>query len=158
MATITAASVRTIRGTAVLATLILVLAFGNQAYVDWAHEHTSNGAWGFFLRELSWPAWSFSTEASIRTLLANDLKAILLIILAGVFATVLAGHLTGPGFRLFVGGWASYLFAGALAGFLAEFVQSASSLLGAFHWAAEGVTYGLFVGWIVGLATFLAKH
>lgn len=149
---------RTVTGTAVIAALILVLAFGNQAYVDWAHSNTSDDAWGYFLRQLAWPSWSFSTDASLRTLFADDLKALLVIILAGVFVALIIGPGAAPGARPFLRGWAGYLFAGALAGFVASFVQSTSSLLGAFEWASAGVTYGLFVGWLVGLATLVAKH
>src|ERR1700742_1206674 len=91
MAIATGGRVRTAAGTAVVAALILVLAFGNSAYVDWARNHTSNNAWGFFLRELAWPTWSFNSDESVRTIRANDLKAILLIVLTGIFVTLLAG-------------------------------------------------------------------
>jgi hypothetical protein len=50
------------------------------------------------------------------------------------------------------------MFAGALAGLLAAFIQTGASVLGAFTWAAGGAVYGLFVGWIVGLATFGARR
>jgi hypothetical protein len=50
------------------------------------------------------------------------------------------------------------MFAGALAGFLAAFIQVNASVLGAFTWAAGGVVYGLFTGWIVGLAVLGARR
>jgi hypothetical protein len=50
------------------------------------------------------------------------------------------------------------MFAGAVAGLIAAFVQVNASLLGAFQWAAAGAVYGLFVGWIIGLATFGARR
>jgi hypothetical protein len=97
----------------------------------------------------------------VRTILADDLKAILLIVFAGVFVTLLAGSQLSrarASLSQFLAGWAAYLFAGALAGLIAAFVQVNASLLGAFQWAAAGVVYGLFVGWIVGLATFGARR
>jgi len=83
----------------VLAALLLVIAFGNPAYTDWANNHTSNDAWGFLLKQLAWPTWSFSSDESVRTILANDVKAILLIVLTGVFIVTWClaprhGHLT----------------------------------------------------------------
>jgi hypothetical protein len=161
MAIATGGRVRTATGTAVVAALILVIAFGNSAYVDWASQHTSKDAWGFFLRELAWPSWSFSSDQSVRTILADDLKAILLIVLAGVFVTLLAGSQLSRArgsLSQFLAGWAAYMFAGAVAGLIAAFVQANASLLGAFQWAAAGVVYGLFVGWIVGLAPFGARR
>jgi len=88
MAVITGGRVRTATGTAVIAALILVLAFGNPAYVDWG------------------------------------------------------GH----------------MFAGAVAGLIAAFIQVNADLLGAFTWASAGAVYALFVGWIIGLATFGARR
>ena len=148
----TGGRVRTAPGTAVLAALVLVLAFGNPAYVEWANKNANaNSAWGFFLRTLAWPSWSFSSKESVQTLLANDVKALLLIILTGIFVAMLGG------LRLFMVGWGGYIFAAAVAGLLAAFIQANASLLGAFTWAAGGAVYGLFVGWIVGLATLAAR-
>jgi hypothetical protein len=147
MAVMTGGRVRTAPGTAVVAALILVLAFGNPAYVDWVNRNANaNSAWGFFLHTLAWPTWSFSSKESVQTLLANDIKALLLIILTGVFVALMVGS------RGFLAGWGGYIFAAAVAGFLAAFIQVNASLLGAFTWAAGGAVYGLFVGWIVGLA------
>jgi hypothetical protein len=161
MAVTTGGRVRTASGTAVIAALVLVLAFGNPAYVSWSKAHTSNNGWGFFLRQLAWPEWSFSSDQSVRTLLANDLKAILLIVFTGLFVTFLAGsQLSSAGGTVsqFLAGWGAYMFAGALAGLIAAFVQTGASVLGAFTWAAAGAVYGLFTGWIVGLATFGARR
>jgi len=155
MAVTTAGRVRTAPGVAVLVALILVLIFGSPAYVDWANRHAGNNAWGFFLKSLAWPAWSFSSTQSIQTVLATDIRAILLIVFTGLFVAALAGAQLAAargGLSQFLAGWGGYLFAGALAGFVAAFIQSNASVLGAFGWAASGVAYGLFVGWIIGLA------
>jgi hypothetical protein len=154
MVTTTAARVRTAPGTAVFAALILVLAFGNPAYVEWASNHTNpNTAGGFFLRELAWPAWAFSSGDAVRTILADDIRAILLIVLTGVFVAALAGAQLARArgtFSQFMAGWGGYIFAAAIAALLAGFVAG-SGLLGAFTAAGSGAVYGLFVGWIVGL-------
>src|SRR2546423_69857 len=156
MAVTTGGRVRTAPGTAVVAALILVLAFGNPAYVDWANRNASpNSAWGFFLKELAWPNWSFSSTESVQNVLAADIRAILLIVLTAVFVGLLAGaqlaSARGSGSQ-FLAGWAGYIFAGAFAGFLSAFILTHASLLSAFGWAASGAAYGLFTGWIVGFA------
>jgi hypothetical protein len=142
--------------------LILVLAFGNSAFRQWTEDHTSaNDAGGFLLRQLTWPAWSFSTTDSVRDLLATDLKALLLVVFTAVFLTLFA---VAPGWGLrgiisaIIIGWAAFLFAAALAGLLAAFFTADASLLGAFMWASTGAVYGLFVGWIVGLATLAFRR
>jgi hypothetical protein len=162
MAVMTGGRVRTAPGTTVFAALILVLAFGNPAYASWAKDHAAgSNAGDFLLRMLAWPSWSFSSSESVRNLLADDVKAILLIVLTGVFVSLLAGSQPARArsslSQLFAG-WAGYIFAGAGAGLLAAFIQTNASLLGAFQWTAEGAAYGLFVGWIVGLATFGARR
>jgi hypothetical protein len=157
MAVTTGGRVRTATGTAVIASLILVLAFGNPAYVSWSKDHASNGAWGYFLRQLAWPEWSFNSDQSIRTLLANDIKAILLIVFTGLLVSLMTGAQRGTAGQFF-DGWGSYVFAGALGGLIAAFVQANATLLGAFNWAAGGAVYGLFTGWILGLASFGAKR
>jgi hypothetical protein len=162
MAVTTGGRVRTAPGTAVVAAFILVLLFGSPVYVDWANRNAStHDSWGFFLKMLAWPSWSFSSEDSVQQVIANDIRAILLIVLTGVFVAVLAGSqlasARGSASQFFAG-WAGYIFAGAFAGFLAAFIAVNASLLGAFGWAAAGATYGLFVGWIVGFATLGARR
>src|SRR6266511_2006776 len=129
---------RTVTGAGTIVALILVLAFGNSAYRDWVNKSTSaNDAGGFFLRQLTWPAWSFSSNEPLRNLLAADLKALLLIVFTALFLSLLA---VSPGWGLrgtlgaIVTGWA------------------------AFSWAGGGAVYGLFVGWIVGLATLAFRR
>jgi hypothetical protein len=158
MAVTTGGRVRTATGTAVIAALVLVLAFGNPPYVSWAQDHASNTAWGYFVRQLAWPNWTFDSNDSVRNILATDLKVILLVAFTGLFVTVLVGSPSSRGFSQFLASWAGYLFAGALAGLIAAFVQVDASLRGAFDWASGGAVYGLFVGWIVGLASFAVKR
>lgn len=162
MALTTASRYRTATGTGVLVAVILVLAFGNPAFVDWAKNNTNeNTAGGWFVRLLTWPAWRFDSTKPVRDLIAADIKAILVI----VFTAMLLTALTGAQLSRAIGtisqllaGWSAYIFAGALAGLLAAFIQTHPSLLAAFQWAGAGAIYGLFVGWIVGLATFGARR
>ncbi len=164
MATTTAAPprFRTVTGAGTIVALILVLAFGNAAYRDWVNNHTgTNDAGGFFLRQLTWPAWSFDSNQPLRDLLATDLKALLLVVFTAVFLALLAVA-PGWGFRGVLGaiiaGWGGFIFAVALAGLLAAFLTAHASLLTAFTWAAAGAVYGLFVGWIVGLTTLAFRR
>jgi hypothetical protein len=153
---------RTVSSAGTVVALVLVAAFGNSAYRDWANAHTSNdNAGGFFLRQLTWPAWTFNSSLPVRDLLAADLRALLLIVFTALFLSLLAVA-PGWGFRGIVGaivaGWGAFMFAAALAGLIAAFFAANGSLLTAFGWAAGGVTYGLFVGWIVGLATLAFRR
>jgi hypothetical protein len=146
---------RTATGAGVIATVILVAVFGNQAFTEWVTRHTDGGTvWGWFLRILSWPAWAFgprdNSSAAARDLLSQDLRAILLIVFVALVLGVSAKSATGGG--AFVLGWASLIFGSALAAFLTTFIQAGSTWLGAFASAAGGSAYGLFVGWIVGIA------
>jgi len=151
---LTAARSRTTTGTGILAAAILVLAFGNPAYVDWVPDNTNpDTAGGWFLRLLAWPAWRFSSETPLRDLVAADLKAILLIAFTAVFLATFGGpRKSGGRASQLLANWAAYVFAAAVAGLVAAFLLTNPSLLGAFQEAGTGGTYGLFTGWIIGLA------
>src|SRR5256714_666210 len=143
MAVMTGGRVRTAPGTAVLAALILVLAFGNPAYVDWANRNANpNSAWGFFLHTLAWPNWSFSSKESVQTLLANDIKALLLIILTGVFVAMMAGSRGNA--SQFLAGWGGYIFAPAGARLLPPFIHVHATGPGALTRGAGGAPCGPF--------------
>jgi hypothetical protein len=138
--------------------LILVLAFGNPAFHDWAYKQNGSSAGGFFLQTLTWPTWHFNKTSSLQDLFADDLKAVLLIIGTYALVSVLVGaQASGHGFSQFLSGWAGYIFAACLAGLLAAWVLHNASLLGALQWAVGGAAYGLIVGWIVGLAIVILR-
>jgi hypothetical protein len=148
---------KTATGAGTLAALILVLVFGSPWYVDWAQDNTNPAtAGGWFLRLLAWPTWRFDSSASVQDIIAADLKAILVVALTALFLYLLPGsqlaRARGTLSQLFAG-WGSYVFAGAFAALLTAVIQSNPSLLGAFQAAGAGAGYGLFVGWIIGLAT-----
>lgn len=143
-------------GAGTLAALILVLVFGSPWYADWARDNTDpDTAGGWFLRLLAWPAWRFDTDESIQDLIAADLKAILVVVLTAVFLFMLPGSQLARArgtLSQFFAGWSSYVFAGAFAALLTALIQSNPSLLGAFQAAGNGASYGLFTGWIIGIA------
>ena len=150
---------RTVAGAGTLVTAVLVLVFGNQAATEWIARHAkSENALGFFLHQLAWPSWAFGPAAgeSTRNLLVRDLRAVFLIAaVAGILAVVgKAGPGGGGGFLL---GWAALVFGSALAAFLAAFLAASPTFVAALNSAAAGSAYGLFVGWIVGIATGTAK-
>jgi hypothetical protein len=155
------ARTRTVTGIGVIATAVLVLLFGNQAVVEWVSNHTTaNTVWGWFLRVLTWPHWAFGpvdgSSAAMRRLLADDLRALLLILFVAVILALVSKAVNG-GLGGFVLGWSALIFASALAAFITAFIITNPSLLGALEVAANGSTYGLFVGWIVGAAAATAK-
>jgi hypothetical protein len=155
------ARARTVTGVGVLATAVLVLVFGNQAFTEWVDRHHSrDNVWGWFLHTLAWPAWAFGpdddSKAAMRRLLSNDLRALLLVLFVAVILGVAARTVTG-GAGAFILGWAALIFASALAAFLTAFILSNPSLLGAFRAAEAASAYGLFVGWIVGAAVTTAR-
>lgn len=148
---------KTATGAGVLTALILVLVFGSPVYQDWVRTNaTENTAGDWFLRLLAWPAWRFDSDAPVRDLIAADIRAILVVIFTGVLLVAFTGAQLARAqgtLSQFLAGWAGFLFAGALAGWLTTFIQTNPSLLGSFQAAGDGAIYGLFVGWVVGFAT-----
>ena len=148
---------RTAAGAGVVATLVLILVFGNEAYTEWAGRHTSaNSVWGYFLRELGWPSWVVTTSDSVRNLIARDLRALLMLLFVALVLAI-GGAAKAAGGGRFVVGWASLIFGAALAALLTSFINTGASWLGALAAASQGATYGLWVGWIVGIAVATAK-
>jgi hypothetical protein len=148
---------RSAPGAGTLAALILVLVFGSPWYRDWAADNTNpETAGGWFLRLLGWPQWSIDSDDSLRDILVTDLRAILVVVLTAVFLYMLPGSQLARArgtLSQFFAGWAAYIFAAGFAALLTRLFLTNPSLLGAFTSAGEGATYGLFVGWIIGLAT-----
>lgn len=152
---------RTLVGAGVLATALLVLIFGNQAATDWIANRTKpTSIWGWFLRILAWPAWLLSPDQqkgfTMRDVLAYDLRAIFLILFVAL-VLVMVWKTVGGGAAAFLVGWACVIFASALAAFATTWVLSNATLIGALDAAKLGSAYGLFVGWIVGIATSRAR-
>jgi len=140
-----------------LAALVLVLVFGSPWYAWWATQHTNaSTAGGWWLRLLSWPRWQFDSHESLRAIIVGDLKAILVVALAALFLFLLPGsqlaRVRGT-LSQFFAGWAAYIFAGGFAALLTTLFLKDPTLLGAYQAGGSGAAYGLFVGWIVGLAT-----
>ena len=144
---------RTSTGAGVIAILLLVLVFGNQAYADWVSSHAKAGnAWDLFLSELAWPRWFITSGGTAsRDVIAADVRALLLIVLVAVIIGMGVDNVTG-GFGAFMLGWFAVIIGAAVAGLLTAFITTTASAYTALQAAAGAATYGLFVGWLVGLA------
>jgi hypothetical protein len=144
-------------GAGTLAALILVLVFGSPWYSDWADKNTDpHTAGGWWLRLLAWPHWEFNSSESLRSIIVADLRAILLVVLTALFLFLLPGSQLARArgtISQFFAGWSAYIFAGGFAALLTTLFLKNPSLLGSFQAAGSGAAYGLFVGWLVGLAT-----
>jgi hypothetical protein len=144
-------------GAGTLAALLLVLIFGSPWYRDWVTDSVDpETAGGWFLHRLAWPAWAFDSDDSLQDVIANDLRAILVVVLTALFLFMLPGSQLARArgtLSQFFAGWAAYIFAGAFAALIATLFYTNPSLLTALRSADAGATYGLYVGWIVGLAT-----
>lgn len=152
---------RTPVGAGVIATAALVILFGNQAVTEWVARHTNpNNFGGWFMSKLTWPAWLISPDQQkgfdFRDVLAYDLRAVFLILFVALILGMVAKAIAGKGGAFFLG-WSALIFASALSGFLTAFILTDATLLKALNAAQAGSAYGLFVGWIVGIATAAAK-
>lgn len=150
-----------IAGTIIVA--VLVLLFANPPFVDWIRDPSNvdpSSAHGTVLRHLTWPAWLFTPgDYSWPAFLAAEIRALLIIGLVFAILSMLAKGIASGGVG-FVVGWVSVILAGALAGFIAYFIEFGgdASFGAALDTLARGGTYGLFVGWIVGIGTAIAKR
>jgi hypothetical protein len=151
--------VKTHPGIATLIAFVLVAIFGSPAYANWADKHGTSNAGDLFLHTLAWPRWTFSTNSSIRTLVADDLRAVLVVVLTYIFVALLAPAATG-GLKGAIGrllaGWGGFIFAGAFAGLINALIVANTSFLRALEGAVGGGTYGLLIGWVVGLVSLAA--
>jgi hypothetical protein len=140
---------RSSTGAGTLAILVLVLAFGNEAYTEWAARHAQGAnSWDLFLRTLAWPSWSIRSGDNI---FARDLRALLLIVLVAAVLGM-ASSAISVGIGSFFLGWFATILGAALASLLTSFLTANASLYGALLSTGGAAAYGLFVGWIVGIA------
>jgi hypothetical protein len=148
---------RTAASVGAFVAFILVLIFGSPWYRDWVDDANR----GIFLETLAWPAWWIDDDVPLRDLLAASLKAILLVVFTFGFITLMAGSQLSRargGVSSFLVGWAAYIFAAALAAFITAFIISDPGPGGAVIVATGGSTYGLIVGWIIGLASMAGRR
>ena len=146
-----------------ITTAILVVAFGNQWVAKWIADHfgtSSDNPGNWLLHQLTSPSWSVSfngSDAQLRGVVAQDVRAILTIVI--VYALLVAFRKTFPeGFAGFILGWSTLIFASVLAAFAAAFAVSNPTVLGALDAAATASAYGLFVGWIVGFVVSVGRN
>ncbi|MFI0795396.1 hypothetical protein ACH4OY_22370 [Micromonospora rubida] len=147
----------TAAGTGTLAVLMLVGVCGSPLYVGWAEDNTDpNGAGGWFMRLLAWPAWRLSSDEPGQGVLATDLRAILLVILAAALLYLLPASQVARvqgSFSQFFSGWGAYVLAAGLAALVSTLLGPDPSLLAALQSAGTGATYGFLSGWIIGTAS-----
>jgi hypothetical protein len=144
-----------------IVTAVLVLLFGNPPFVDWIRNPNnvdSDGAVGFLLRQLTWPQWKFTPAGlDMGAFIAYELRAVLIIALVfGILASLAKG--IGSGGVGFLVGWVAVILAAALAAFITFFIANIGGDASALDALASGGTYGLFIGWIVGIFTGIAKR
>ncbi|MEV4658985.1 hypothetical protein [Micromonospora sp. NPDC049301] len=147
----------TAAGTGALAVLLLVGICGSPAYTGWAGTPaTPDSAGGYYLRLLAWPAWRLDADGQPGGLLAGDLRAVMLVVLAVALLYLLpaaqVARVPSPVSQFF-SGWAAYVLAGGLAAVLATPFGPDPSLLGALQDASAGASYGFLSGWIIGTAS-----
>ncbi|HEY7223423.1 MAG TPA: hypothetical protein VH561_07430 [Micromonosporaceae bacterium] len=147
--------------TGTLTAAILVAVFGNQWVSDWLTKHvTGDNVGSWLIRQLIAPSWSVSFSGSndeLRSVVARDVRAVLTIVF--VYVLLVAFRKTFPeGFAGFILGWATLIFASALAAFAAAFVAPGTSVVDALNATAPASVYGLFVGWIVGFITSVGRN
>jgi hypothetical protein len=146
-----------------IVTAVLVVLFGNPPFVDWIRNPSNvenDGVVGFLLHQLTWPQWKFTpggADGDMATFVAYELRAILIIALVfGILATLAKG--IGSGGVGFLVGWVTVILAAGLASFITYFIANIGGYGTSLDALAAGGTYGLFVGWIVGIFTGVAKR
>jgi hypothetical protein len=140
---------------------ILVVAFGNQWVSDWVDKHvTGDNVLSWLVHQLTAPSWSVNFSGSsdeLRSVVARDVRALLIVVF--VYVLLVSFRKTFPeGFAGFVLGWATLIFASALAAFAAAFIDPGATVLGALNATAPAAVYGLYVGWIVGFITSVGRN
>lgn len=143
-----------------IVTAVLVLLFGNPPFVAWIGNPSNvnpDGAVGFLLRQLTWPEWKFTPGGDMATFIAYELRAVLIIALVFAILASLAKGI-GSGGVGFLVGWVSVILAAGLAAFITFFIANIGGDASALDALASGGTYGLFIGWIVGIFTGIAKR
>jgi hypothetical protein len=153
-------SKRPIPAAGAIAAAVLVLLFGNPPFVDWIRDPANvdpNSAIGFLLHQLTWPNWLFTPNGNMNNFVAHGLRALLIIVFVfGILAMVAKGIASaGVGFIV---GWVALILGAALAAFLTYFVADVGGNGSALRALQAGGSYGLFVGWLVGIVTAVAKR
>lgn len=143
-----------------IVTAVLVLLFGNPPFVEWIRNPNNvdpDGPIGFLLGQLTWPQWKFTPSGDMGAFIAYELRAVLIIALVfGILASLAKG--IGSGGVGFLVGWVTVILAAAVASFITYFIANVGGNASALDALAAGGTYGLFVGWIVGIFTAVAKR
>jgi hypothetical protein len=146
-----------------IVTAVLVLLFANPPFVDWIRDPKNvdhNSALGFVLDKLTWPAWYFTpggAGGNMTKFIAGELRAVLIIAMVFAILSMLAKGIGSAGVG-FVVGWVATILGAGIAAFIVYFIYNLGGNSSAVAAIADGGTYGLFVGWIVGIGTAIAKR
>jgi hypothetical protein len=144
-----------------IVTAVLVLLFANPPFVDWIRNPNNvdpDSMLGFVLGKLTWPNWLFTPgNGDTTSFIAHELRAVLIIALVFGILSMLAKGI-GSGGVGFVVGWVAVILGAGIAAFITYFIANIGGNSSALDALATGGTYGLFVGWIVGIATGIAKR
>jgi hypothetical protein len=131
--------------------------------VEWINNPSNvdpDSTIGFLLRWLTWPDWMFTPgNGTMANFIAHEARAILIIgLVYGILAMLAKGIASGG--VAFVVGWVAVILGAALASFIAYFIGAGngSTFAAGLNAFSAGGTYGLFVGWIVGIAASIAKR
>jgi len=127
--------------------------------VEWAASHAQGAnAWDLFLRTLAWPKWFITSGGTAsRDVVAFDIRALLLIVLVAVILGMAGGNVSG-GMGAFILGWFSLIIGAAIAALLTAFLTTDASFYNALNAAAAASIYGLFIGWVVGIAAAATRR
>jgi hypothetical protein len=152
-------SKRTVPAAGAIAAAALILLFANPPFVEWINNPNNvdpNSPIGFLLQQLTWPKWLFTPGGNMSNFLAHELRALLIIVFVFGILSMVAKGIGSAGVG-FIVGWVAVILAAALAAFLTYFISTMgqSSALAALQ---AGGSYGLFVGWLVGIVTATAKR
>lgn len=141
-----------------VAAFLLVLIFGSPWFRDWAGGVDSSTAGGLFVRVLAWPGWAVDADESLRNTVSDLLRALFVVGLAPLFLVLMGiGSGSRGGAAQLLGGWGAFIFGSGAAALLTGVVRSDPSLLDTLSNAGVGAMYGLYAGWVVGLATLAGR-
>jgi hypothetical protein len=155
-------SKREIHKNGLIAITILVVVFGMPPFYEWIPRNFGEGdPVGFLLNQLTWPKYHFTPNGDWLGYIALLVRAALVILVTYLILASSKGGVKSKGVA-FIVGWVAVILGAATAAFVSSFIGEnnvtfsdlANRALAAFQ---AGGSYGLFVGWIVGIVTSRSK-
>lgn len=155
-------SKREIHKNGLIAIAVLVIVFGMPPFYEWIPRNFgADDPVGFLLNQLTWPKYRFTPDGDWLGYIALLIRAALVIFVTYFILATSKGGVKSKGVA-FIVGWVAVILGAAAAAFISSFIgdngvtfsQLANRGLAAFQ---AGGSYGLFVGWIVGIACSRSK-